>query len=130
MRGLYLGRCQAGVPLIALSNFAVPALKGRVLVPTHLFKAVYVPSRNLAAAYWSPNDASGTWGAISIAELQKRTGIDAFPGIAQEVKDKVVGVPEPVSHYRCRLEHAQSRRSSEVLSRYDDQRAPHFEFSH
>ncbi len=32
------------------------SLKGRVLVPTHIYKAVYVPSRNAAAAYFAPND--------------------------------------------------------------------------
>jgi endonuclease G, mitochondrial len=104
------------------------SLKGRVLVPTHLFKAVYLPSRNLAAAYWSPNDASGTWEAISIAELEKRTGINAFPGIAQDIKEKVVGVPEPVSHYHCRLERAEGpthgRYGAPYERSYQDEFAP------
>ena len=54
------------------------SLKGRVLVPTHIYKAVYVPSRNAAAAYFAPNDDSQNWETLSIADLETRVGIDAF----------------------------------------------------
>ncbi len=39
-------------------------LNGRVLIPTHLYKAIYVPSRNIAGAYFAPNDASQKWEAL------------------------------------------------------------------
>ena len=49
-----------------------------MLVPTHIYKAVYVPSRNAAAAYFAPNDDSQNWETLSIAELEKHIGIDVF----------------------------------------------------
>ena len=45
------------------------SLNSRVLVPTHLYKAIYMPARNEAAAYFAPNDPSQDWEALSIAEL-------------------------------------------------------------
>ena len=53
-------------------------LRGRVLVPTHIFKAVYDPKRKQAAAYLVENGDSDQWRNISIAELQQITGIDPF----------------------------------------------------
>lgn len=44
-------------------------LKGRVFVPTALFKAVYDPKRNDAGAYVSSNAPGDAWQAISISQL-------------------------------------------------------------
>jgi endonuclease G, mitochondrial len=57
-------------------------LRGRVLVPTHIFKAVYDPKRNQAGAYLVENADGDQWRSVSIAELQRITGIDPFPGLA------------------------------------------------
>ena len=63
------------------------SLKGRVLVPTHIYKAVYVPSRNAAAAYFAPNDDSQDWETLSIAELETRVGIDIFLSLTDKCGD-------------------------------------------
>lgn len=63
----------------------VKRLKNRVLVPSHFFKAVYVPSQNQATAYISPNDDSNTVETISLSTLKKRTGVDAFPSLPNNV---------------------------------------------
>jgi endonuclease G, mitochondrial len=79
------------------------SLKGRILVPTYIFKAVYVPSRNAAAAYFAPNDGSQAWQPLSIAELETRIGIDVFPQLGADVKRQAMALPEPVPHFGCRL---------------------------
>lgn len=71
------------------------SLKGRVLVPTHLFKAVYLPGRGVAAAYLAQNAAAPTWRRVSLAELQTVAGIDAFPGLPPEVRATAAPLPEP-----------------------------------
>jgi endonuclease G, mitochondrial len=70
-------------------------LHGRVLVPTEIFKAVYDPKRNQAAAYLVENADSDQWRTVSIGELQQITGIDAFPALAPSVKDHAMAQPEP-----------------------------------
>jgi endonuclease G len=51
--------------------------RGHVTIPSHLYKLVYDPSKNLAWAYWieNTNDAFMT-PPISYAELVSKTGID------------------------------------------------------
>jgi endonuclease G len=70
-------------------------LRGRVLVPTHIFKAVYDPKRNQAAAYLAENADGDHWRTVSMSELQQLTGIDPFPGLAPSVKDHAMVLPEP-----------------------------------
>lgn len=72
------------------------ALKGRVIVPTAVYKAVYIPSVNAAAVWWAPNEAPGDqYEVISVDELKKRVSVDVFPGISQEVKAVAVNLPKP-----------------------------------
>src|SRR4051812_5518947 len=70
-------------------------LRGRVLVPTHIFKAVYDPRRNQAAAYLVENGDGDQWRSLSISELQQIIGIDPFPGLASSIKDHAMDLPEP-----------------------------------
>jgi endonuclease G len=71
------------------------ALKGRVLVPTHISKAVYDPQRNAGAAYLTPNQEGDEYRIISLAELQQLSGVDPFPGLAPAVKQTVMNLPAP-----------------------------------
>lgn len=71
------------------------SLKGRVLVPTHLAKAVYDPQRNAGAAYLVPNQAGNDFRIVSLAELQQLSGIDVFPQLSQEIKQVVADLPTP-----------------------------------
>jgi endonuclease G len=70
-------------------------LRGRVLVPTHIFKAVYDPKRKQAAAYLVENADGDQWRTVSITELQQITGIDLFPELAPSVKDHAMTLPDP-----------------------------------
>jgi endonuclease G len=71
------------------------ALKGRVLVPTHIAKAVYDPQRNAGAAYLTPNQAGNEYRIISLAELQQLSGIDPFPQLPDTVKQTAMSLPAP-----------------------------------
>jgi endonuclease G len=78
------------------------SLKGRVLVPTHLYKAIFVPSASSAGAYFAPNDGSQSWEPLSISELERKTGIDVFPQLEARIKAQAMQMPEPTSHFGCR----------------------------
>lgn len=73
----------------------VQSLKARVLVPTRIYKAVHVPKAQGAAAYLVENAPDAEVRVVSVAELQRVTGIDPFPGVPQSVKDKAVALPTP-----------------------------------
>ena len=68
------------------------------MVPTQLFKAVYDPKRNQAAAYLVDNVDNAVPRVISIAELTTVSGIDVFPAVSKEVKAVAMSLPEPKSH--------------------------------
>ncbi|MEA1835245.1 DNA/RNA non-specific endonuclease [Methylobacterium durans] len=74
---------------------SVEAIKGRVLVPTQIFKAVYDPKRGEAGAYLAPNRADGTWRAVSLKTLNTVAGIDVFPTLPERVKADIMDLPEP-----------------------------------
>ena len=90
---------------------ALRQLNGRVLVPTDLFKAVYVPSRGEAAAYVAPNAAGNEWRQVSISELQQLTGIDVFPGLPQSAKESAMALPKPGERGRRRRERVERQPS-------------------
>ena len=70
---------------------------GAVMVPTRLFKAVYDPQRKEAGAYIIDNAADAQPQKVSIAELEKITGINIFPSVGDNVKSKLMRLPEPKS---------------------------------
>ena len=75
----------------------IASLKGRVLVPTHLWKIVYSPKRRQAGAYLVTNDETRTYSALSISELERMIGIAPLPGVPQRVRDAAMDLPVPSS---------------------------------
>jgi endonuclease G, mitochondrial len=71
------------------------ALKGRVLVPTDIAKAVYDPRLNAGAAYLTPNQEGDEYRIISLAELQQLSGIDPFPQLLPDIKQNILNLPTP-----------------------------------
>ena len=71
------------------------ALRGRVVVPTAVFKAVYDPERGTAGAYLAPNRDDADWEAVSIARLRELSGIDVFPSLPEETKAAAPRLPKP-----------------------------------
>jgi endonuclease G len=70
-------------------------LNGRVLIPTAVFKAIYDPRTNQAAAYVTPNAAGMEYQTLSIAELEERIKINVFPYLPAEVKTAKMPLPSP-----------------------------------
>ncbi|MBY3433877.1 DNA/RNA non-specific endonuclease [Rhizobium laguerreae] len=67
---------------------------GRVLVPTAVYKAVYVPYTGQSSAWWADNK-SGGMEVVSIAELTARVGADVFPAVPPSSKAALVKLPLP-----------------------------------
>lgn len=63
------------------------AIGSGVLVPTHVWKAVYVPSKERASAYIVENNATSEGRYVSVNELAPMTGIDPFPSLAERLKN-------------------------------------------
>jgi endonuclease G len=76
----------------AFEGGSLRRLNGRVLVPSHLWKAVYVPGQG-AGAWIVSNDERQQWEIVSIASLASRTGIDPFPKLDAAAKTKVPAFP-------------------------------------
>lgn len=78
----------------------IEAIKGRVLVPTQLFKAVYDPEKGEAGAYVVDNRDDAEWRAVSVSELAGLAGLEAFPSLPDPVKIRAMDLPEPRSYSR------------------------------
>lgn len=73
----------------------IERLNQRVFVPTHVFKAVVDPARQAGAAWLAPNDDSGDYRVVSIAELEKKAGINLFPRLPDAAKQAIMDLPVP-----------------------------------
>jgi endonuclease G len=58
-----------------------PGRPDRIAVPDATFKAIYVPSRNIAIGYFATNTNPTVCTVMSIAELARRTGVNPFPSL-------------------------------------------------
>jgi endonuclease G len=78
-------------------------LRGRVLVPTSVYKAVYDPARGQAAAYLCPNVNGPQCQTVSIAQLAQLTGINPFPAASVTAAPLALPTPETrARRYRSR----------------------------
>jgi endonuclease G len=79
----------------AFQGTQLHSLKGRVLVPTAIWKAVYDPVARGAAAYLCPNVSRPHCTILPIAALAQMVGLDPFPGVPDGVKKTAMGLPAP-----------------------------------
>jgi endonuclease G len=68
---------------------------GRVLVPSHLFKAVFDPRSGGAGVWWSPNTAEEAYEVISLDALEARTGLRLFPAVSGPARARAMDLPSP-----------------------------------
>lgn len=68
---------------------------GRVIVPSHIYKLVYDPRSERAAAYLVDNVATNEYRTISLLELERLAGIDFMPGMTQAAKAAKLELPAP-----------------------------------
>lgn len=78
---------------VAFTSKKAKQLNGQVLVPSHFYKAVYIPAINQAGVYYAPNDESERIDIISVDELAIQTGIDVLPMIDYQIKSQAMALP-------------------------------------
>ena len=78
---------------VAFTDKKTKQLANRVLVPSHFFKAVYIPATNQAGVYYAPNDESERIDVISIDELTTDIGIDVLPMLDSQSKSQAFDLP-------------------------------------
>ena len=78
---------------VAFTDKKAKQLAGRVLVPSHFFKAVYIPATNQAGVYYASNDESERIEIISIDELTAKIGIDVLPVLDAKTKAQALNLP-------------------------------------
>ena len=71
-------------------------LNNRVLVPTHIFKAIYDPKSGQAAAYLVENSDARGYEIVSISKIKEISGIDPFPFLSQQPKYDILDLPVPL----------------------------------
>jgi endonuclease G len=67
---------------------------GKVLVPTHLYKLVWSPSRKAGAAWFVENTADAKANVVPIPELERIIGIDLLPALSDQEKERVLDLPQ------------------------------------
>lgn len=70
---------------------------GNVLVPTHLWKAIYSPKQQRAGAYLITNDEAKDYASMSIVDLEKMVGLNVWPGLPLNVREAGMTLPKPES---------------------------------
>lgn len=70
-------------------------IRSGIVVPTKLYKAVFVPSTGEGGAYVVSNSSDKSYEIIGIAELEKISGINLFPKMTGMQKMNVMKLPDP-----------------------------------
>ncbi|MDD5373348.1 MAG: DNA/RNA non-specific endonuclease [Sulfurimonas sp.] len=69
--------------------------RNNVLVPTQVYKVVFSPKQQKGAVYIVDNVPNDNYKIISIAELEKMSGINYFPKLTQAQKEKLIELSAP-----------------------------------
>lgn len=64
-----------------------------VIVPTAVFKAIYIPKHGVIGAYYAPNDNSLKVKVVSVCYLEEQIGINLFPQLTEEQKRNTYKLP-------------------------------------
>jgi endonuclease G len=73
---------------------------GNVLVPTHLYKAVYSPKQKAGAAWFVENRGDVQARVMTIAQLEQAIGIDLMPALVESEKRALLAVPKAKSRWK------------------------------
>ncbi|MDP3464711.1 MAG: DNA/RNA non-specific endonuclease [Sulfuricurvum sp.] len=74
---------------------SIQRIKGRILIPTKIYKAIYDPSSGQGAAYVVNNAPGNDYEVVSIAQLEQISGIRFFPQMRQTAKQMAMNLPDP-----------------------------------
>ncbi|QBE66194.1 DNA/RNA non-specific endonuclease [Pseudoduganella lutea] len=67
---------------------------GNVLVPSHLYKVVYSPRQRAGGAWFVANEADAKPQTMTIAQLERRIGIDLIPSLSAQQKLVMLKLPK------------------------------------
>lgn len=75
----------------------IATLKGRVYVPTHVWKVVYNPNNKQSGVCWFANADVADYEVITVNDLTKRIGVDVLPTAPAQSKGVAMALPQPVA---------------------------------
>ncbi|WP_423227913.1 DNA/RNA non-specific endonuclease [Psychrobacter pygoscelis] len=93
---------------VAFTSKRLKKIGSGVLVPSHFYKAVYIPAIGQAGVYYAPNDESERIEIISVDELALRTGVDVMPAIAATAKSEAFELPMKAGKTTADMEQTES----------------------
>ncbi|HAE64741.1 MAG TPA: endonuclease [Acinetobacter johnsonii] len=64
-----------------------------VIVPSAVYKAVYMPKTGAIGAYYAPNDNSQQVKIVSVCYLEEQLGVNLFPQLTEEQKRNTYKLP-------------------------------------
>ena len=64
-----------------------------VIVPSAVYKAVYMPKTGAIGAYYAPNDNSQQVRIVSVCYLEEQLGVNLFPQLTEEQKRNTYKLP-------------------------------------
>lgn len=73
----------------------VKRIKGRVLVPTHVWKAVFNPVTGSGGVYLVENIPVYAWKILAIDQFEALSGVSPFPGLLQRQRMAKAKLPSP-----------------------------------
>ena len=75
-------------PIVHLSR---QSLRSRVIVPTHVYKAIYTVGKG-AVVFVAENKAGGKWQNLSVKQFASVYGIDPFPALSPRVRQHNIAI--------------------------------------
>lgn len=75
-----------------------------VIVPTAVYKAVYLPKQGIIGAYYAPNNDSLQVKVVSICYLEEKLGINLFPQLTEQQKRNVYQMPTSAQQVKANKE--------------------------
>ncbi|UNU73979.1 DNA/RNA non-specific endonuclease [Moraxella nasovis] len=97
---------------VAFLGKKVNRIGDRVLVPSHFYKAIYIPSEQAAGVYFSQNSENASYEIISLKELANRTGVNAMPALSTSIKSTAYALP--------RLPEEETQQDEPIISSVED----------
>ncbi len=71
-----------------------------VIVPSAVYKAIYLPKTGAIGAYYAPNDNSLQVKVVSVCYLEEKLGMNLFPQLTEEQKRNVYQLPLSASQVK------------------------------
>lgn len=71
----------------------IKSLKDRVIIPTGIFKCLFDPARHESGCYLENNAPGTEYNTVSVKDVERLTGLNIFPGVADQTKNGVMQLP-------------------------------------